>query len=89
MVYLMPLTTAPMQTVLPSDLWRHAADAAAASGLTQQQIADELGAQQPHVSAALRPGPKHVGLRIRIVERWGGVRVEGPVYVVTGAVAAE
>lgn len=74
--------------VPPDELWQLAASALEASGLTQQQAATELGAKQPHVSAAVRPGPKHVGLRIAIIERWGGRRVVGPVYLVSEADAA-
>lgn len=74
-----------MRTIHPDDLPALAAEALAASGLTQTAAAAELGAQQTHVNRAIKQGGSYDALRIRIIERWGGVQVEGPVYVVRAA----
>lgn len=52
-----------------------------ASGMTQWEMADALGVSQPALSNALnKPALSLTALRVRVIERYGGARVSGPLY---------
>lgn len=64
-----------------SDLTELAALAVEASGLSKSDVADELGVSPASVTDATKyPDRNLSALRVRIIERWGGYAVEGPLY---------
>lgn len=73
------------RTITPDELPDLAREAHDASGLTQRAAAAELGVSIGTYGQALTPRAGLDAVRIRIVERWGGVAIEGPVYVVRDA----
>lgn len=75
-----------METITPDQLATRAREAFAASGLTVRAGAADLGVSLGTMSNALGERTGYDAVRARIVERWGGVTVEGPVYVVTPVV---
>lgn len=74
-----------MQALTPDQLANRAREAFAASGLTVRAAAADLGVSLGTMSNALGPRSGYDAVRARIVERWGGVVVEGPVYLVREA----
>lgn len=72
-----------MATTLTPDALADTARAAfKASGLTQRAAADVLGVSLGTLSNALGTRTGYDAVRVRIVEEWGGVQLEGPVYLV-------
>lgn len=80
----------PGRPLAPADLARAAAAALARAGKSQVEAAEELGQTKAAVSMAVS-GYRERGhaLRIEIIERYGGVRVSGPVYYVEPGAPSE
>lgn len=76
-----PDPLAPGRTVPPDGLAELAAEAIRRASKTQAEVAHELGQSAAAVSMAVT-GSRSRGhaLRVEIVERYGGVRVSGPLY---------
>lgn len=70
----------PGDLIPESDLPNLAREAWERSGLTQTALSDEFGVSQSSVAQALTDRAGMTALRLRILERCGGVAVEGPVY---------
>lgn len=70
----------------PSDLADAAAEAVRAAGVTQKEVAETLGQSAPAVSRAVNgTDSRGHALRVEIIERYGGVRIAGPLYRVEAA----
>ena len=68
------------QTFSPDELATLTREAFQASGLTQQQVAEQMGVSQPSIAQALTSSRSLAPLRIRIIEAFTPYRVEGPEY---------
>lgn len=69
------------ELVPEADLQARARAAWQASGLTQREIAADLGVTQPSLSQALNdPQRSMTALRLRVIERCRGAVVSGPFY---------
>lgn len=64
-----------------ADLTELARLAVEASGLLGKDVAAEMGVSSPSITnATTNPERNLTDLRIRIIERWGGYAVDGPLY---------
>lgn len=78
--------TAAMKLYGEAELAALAKELRIASGKRQREVAEELGVSRPSVVFAENNPERNLGaLRRRMIERLGGVRVEGPFYRVTKA----
>ena len=71
-----------MHVIEPHELAALARKALASAGIRQTQAAAELGLSQGVISKAVSGVSGQDPARLRIIARYGGLRLRGPVYVV-------